>query len=116
MAKEPGDYKNNRLTKLDRLLNDLTVALTEQKEYLDRHTAAMVKLAQAIKQLESTIKRESSLESQKTLSLIDLIKVFVEYEINPRYYEAHHRAMLKASTDSRHIELTRRKLTSPPEK
>jgi hypothetical protein len=117
MVKESVDYKNNRITKLDRLLDDLIVALTEQKEYIERHTTAMEKLAQAIKQLESTIKREIGLESQKSSLLIeDLVKIFVEYEINPRYYQQLHRTMLKAATDSKHTELTRRKLTGPPKK
>ena len=117
MANESGISPNRRSTKLDQLLNDLIVALTEQKEYLERHTAAMEKLAQVIKQLDATIKKESSIESHKSLSLIDdLIKLFVEYEINPRYYQEHYRARLKEAPDSKHTESTRRKLTGPSSK
>jgi uncharacterized coiled-coil protein SlyX len=116
MAKEIGNNKISRLTHLEQQLSELTTALTEQKDYLERHTTSMLKLTQAIKQLELTIRKGGALDSQTTLSLIDLIRVFVEYEINPRFYEDLHRTMLKASNESPPTDTGHRKLGSPAEK
>jgi hypothetical protein len=109
MVKDRGDLQIDNRPNLEQQLNDLTEALTVQKQYLDRHAIVMEKLIQAIKQLDITIKKEVSAGSRQSLiQLDDLIKLFLEYDINPRYYHGPEHKALK-TTETKHTELTRRK-------
>jgi hypothetical protein len=90
--------KNNSLEKVENTLLELTKAVTAQKDYLEKQTAAMEKLTQAVKQLELTLKKEIHKESRQSSSELDeLIKLFVEYDINPQFYHEH--KMLKSAPE-----------------
>jgi hypothetical protein len=93
IANESKSCEYDRLEKMEQLLSNLIATLAEQKDCLDRHTAAMETLAQAIMLHEATIERKLESKPRKSSPMVDdLIKMFVEYEINPRYYyeERHH--------------------------
>ena len=86
--------------KLERTLNRLTAKLAEQAQYLEKHTGALENLTQAIKHLDTTIKKEICLESsQPSLQLKEAINTFVEYTINPRYYKDPGLLKLKAAVN-----------------
>jgi hypothetical protein len=94
MTRESIQCEYDMLNRLEQTLSNLTAALVKQNEHLVRHKATMEKLAQAEVLLEATIKTRLLLESRKNSAVVDnLVKMFVEYEINPRYYyrERHHR-------------------------
>lgn len=117
MVRDPKRFSEDRLPQLEQLLGELTNALNDQKGHLERHTAAMEKLAGALRQLDSTLKREVPLESHQSLLRLDeLIRMFVEYEINPRYYQSLGTSTLKSLTDARHTELTTQKQNPKPKK
>jgi hypothetical protein len=107
--------KNGDLVKLENMLKSMTDIVAEQKAYLDKHTAAMEKLTQAVKQLDQTLKKEISHESRQSSSeLEELIKLFVEYDINPQFY--HEYKMLKAASVPKQTQLVRRKNNRRPNK
>jgi hypothetical protein len=100
--------KNSELVKLESLIKSMNEAVTAQKAYFDKHTAAMEKLTLAIKQLDQTLKKEINLEShQNNLHLEELIKLFVEYDINPEFY--HEYKMLKPAPPTQGSQLVKRK-------
>jgi hypothetical protein len=100
--------KNGDLIKLESMLNSLTEAVAAHKVYLEKHTAAMAKLTQVIKQLDQTLKKEIKVESrQSSIQLEELIKLFVEYDINPEFY--HEYKMLQSPSATKHNQLVRRK-------
>jgi len=102
--------KNSDLVKMEALIKSMNETVAAQKVYLDKHTAAMEKLILAIKQLDHTLKKEINLEShQNDLHLDELIKLFVEYDINPQFYHEH--KMLKPAPSAQSSQLVRRKKT-----
>jgi hypothetical protein len=81
------ELKNTGHNSLEKMLCGLTASVVEQKNCLDRHTAAMETLAQAVRQLEATIKSQFIPGSRQSSPRVDnLIRSLIEYEINPRYY------------------------------
>jgi hypothetical protein len=105
--------RNNDLVKIESMLKSITETVAAQKLYLEKHTAAMEKLTLAIKQLDQTLKKEINLESRQTSTqLEELVKLFVEYEINPEYYHEH--KMLKAASVSQSTQLVRHKPVRKP--
>jgi hypothetical protein len=99
---------NGDLVKLEALANNIMESLTAHKQYLEKHTAAMEKLTQAIKQLDQTLKKEINLESHRTSNQVEeLIKLFVEYEINPEFYHEH--KALKAAVVSNNTQIVKYK-------
>ena len=90
------DLEPNNQIKLELLLNDLTTALEEHKEYLARHIEAMEKLTRNLKRFEVNLKGEISQEQrQSSKQLEELVKMFVEYNINPRYYRQFEHVMIE---------------------
>ncbi|MBN1189633.1 MAG: hypothetical protein JXA46_07770 [Dehalococcoidales bacterium] len=89
-------------------LRGLSEAVADQKERLEKQTAALEKLTQAVKQLEQTVKKEIHSEARQSSSQLDeLIKLFVEYDINPQFY--HEYKMLKPPPAAKPGQLVRRK-------
>ena len=101
IANEPIKYEYYRVEKLEQLLSNLTDSLVEQRDRLDKHAAAIEALTQAVIQLEATIQKELMSQCRKSSPDVDkLIKLFVEYEINPRYYEERHHSRQETRHDS----------------
>jgi hypothetical protein len=98
--------KNGDLQKLESMLKSMNDAISDQKAYLEKHTLAMEKLTQVIKQLDQTIKKGMKSESrQSSVQLEELIKLFVEYDINPEFY--HEYKMLQSPSATK--QMVRRK-------
>ncbi len=105
-----------RAAKLEILVKSMTEAMSAHKEYLEKHTAAMEKLTQAIKQLDQTLKKEINLESRQTSSQVqELIKLFVEYDINPQFYHEY-KMLQEAPPPSKNTQLARRRYTRKTER
>ena len=109
MVKEITDLSKNDFAKLERSLNKLTAKLAEQVTYLEKHAGAVESLTQAIQHLDTTIKKEISLESrQPSMQLKEAITAFVEYAINPKFYQDLGLLKLNAAPDKMHGELVPR--------
>ncbi len=93
---------------LEQLLSDWQAALVKQKDCLDKHAAAMKQLDQAIIQLGATLEKKRESEPRKSSPVVDnLIRLFVEYEINPQFYfEKLQRARQQTTRASRDIMVT----------
>jgi hypothetical protein len=114
---DPNDNlnKNSDLFRIEGLLKSMTETVDAQKLYLEKHTAAMEKLTQAIKQLDQTLKKDINLSSRQTSTqLEELVKLFVEFEINPEFYHEH--KMLKAAVVTDNTQLVRYKPSHKPRK
>jgi hypothetical protein len=94
------NFDPNNDIKLEHLLNDLTLALEEHKEYLERHIEAMDKLTRTLKHFEVNLKGEINQEHrQSSRQLEELVKMFVEYNINPKYYRQFEHVMIESAED-----------------
>jgi|WetSurMetagenome_2_1015567.scaffolds.fasta_scaffold1067726_1 uncharacterized coiled-coil protein SlyX len=110
-AQNDKSANNHNLDKIENTLKELSNAVADQKKYLEKQTAAMEKLTQSIKQLEQTLKKEINLESRQSNSQLDeLIKLFVEYDINPQFYHEH--KMLKSAPPAKSTQIVKRKHSS----
>lgn len=88
MPKEKPAIPKTHRTNLERSLNELITALNEHAKYLDGHINAMENLTRAIKQLDATVKKEVSLGSSRpSIELKEAITSFLEYNVNPKYYQ-----------------------------
>ena len=88
MVKEKGGPPLNRFAKLEHSVVELTAALAEYSKSLDKHSAEMESLIQAIGQLDETVKKEMSIKShQQLIQLKEAVTTFIEYNINPQYYK-----------------------------
>jgi hypothetical protein len=69
-------------------LTDLNSTLAQHVQYLEKHSAVMENLTQAIRDLETTIKKINVLDTtENSLQLKDVLITFVRYNINPRFYQ-----------------------------
>jgi hypothetical protein len=88
MVIENEDLSKDDFIKLERSLNKLTAKVAEQVQYLEKHAGAVESLTRAIQHLETTLKKELSLESgQPSLQLKEAVNTFVDFTINPRFYQ-----------------------------
>ena len=77
-----------RIEKLEGLIRHLNETLAEHTELLKKHAAAMEKLFQEAKYLETAIKTGSGRESRKpSLQLKQAVDAFVDYAINQHFYK-----------------------------
>jgi hypothetical protein len=75
-------------TELADSLHELTAALTKHAGYLKKNNATMEKLAQAIDKLDSTIGKETRLETSRlSYQLKQTISEFAQSDINPQFYQ-----------------------------
>jgi hypothetical protein len=85
---EPTDSPPDSSKDLEISLVELTTALIEHAKHLERHIHAMENLTKALKLLDSTIKKEVTLESsQPSIELKEAITAFLEHNVNPKYYQ-----------------------------
>ena len=104
MTSERSHNPRTHSTKLERLLNELTIALIEHSKYLDKHINAVETLTQTMKQLDSTIRKDLKLgTSQPSLELKEAINSFLEYNINPKFYQDSNFLKLPIAYNNGHI-------------
>lgn len=94
-----GELSKNDFIKLQGFVKELTAALTEQVSYFDKHIIAIEKLTDNMKQLDATIKKEIEVKSQQPpMRLKEALIAFMDYNINPRFYqETYHLKLPSAS-------------------
>jgi hypothetical protein len=86
-------------TELACSLRELTAALTKQADYLKTNNAAMGKLALAIDRLDSTIGKETRLETSRlSHQLKQTISEFAKSDINPHFYQIPNYALVTNAT------------------
>jgi hypothetical protein len=74
---------------------NLSNALTKRNPDLAKHGAMMENLTLAVKQLEAALKKASGQDTAKpSLKLKQALAAFVEYHINPQYYDVTGYSML----------------------
>jgi hypothetical protein len=92
------------------LLARLEETLAQYNHYLKKQNAAMESLTQAIKQLDTTVKTIGSLNQGEISRLEESLITFVEYYINPRFYQQTDHKML---TNNYQIKPVRSKISHP---
>jgi uncharacterized protein YoxC len=84
---------------LERLVNNLVEALNQHTQYLETHKTIMENLAQAVNRLNNTITKQQKLATTPPSDQVSqAINTFVEYYINPQFYQTSNQLKLpKAS-------------------
>ncbi len=107
-AKNSKTTKKAELEIIEKTLRELSAAVAAQNDRLEKQAAAIEKLTQVLKQFEQTFKKHVRQGSDQSGSQLDeLIKLFVEYDINPQFY--HEYKMLKAGPPAQSNQLVKRK-------
>ncbi len=105
LLKYSEELTKNDFVKLERSLRKLFVALAEHSNFIAKHTTAVENLTQAVTQLNMTIKKDSKLEPRRiSLHLTETITSFMEYNINPMFYNDKNILKLNAATPKRQTE------------
>jgi chromosome segregation ATPase len=88
MTKLNRESLETRLQNIEKNLSELTAVVNDHNRHLDKHNSAVDKLGQQIRHLETLLKKEAVRESlQPSLQLREAVRSFVEYQINPHFYQ-----------------------------
>lgn len=80
------------------LLTGLNTTLAQYMQLLQKQNAALESLTRAIRHLETTINKMSRMDSAEIpLQLGESLNTFVEYHINPKFYQNTDYEMLTSS-------------------
>jgi hypothetical protein len=79
-------------------LSSLNATLAQHMQYLKKQNAALESLTRAVQQLETTIKKVNRMDGVEIpLELRESLNTFVEYHINPKYYQNANYEMLTSA-------------------
>jgi hypothetical protein len=102
MEKDDLDFTKVDPADLPRLLAEMNATMAEHTHYLEKHFASMQSLGEAIKELDTTIKKLAKTE-EISLQLRQALVAFVEQHINPLYYQIEmYNALPSASKANQH--------------
>jgi hypothetical protein len=97
MAKLNHRFPENRMQKIEQNLSELIAAVHDHERQLEKHIGAMDKLAQDVHRLETLMQREAVRDSCRlSMQLREAVKSFVEYQINPYFYQNTNTVRIKA--------------------
>jgi len=94
-----------KLEKLEGLVAALSAKLDGQKAALERNIEAVEKLTRLLQKIEQAVQKSAAAKSISP-ELDELVKLFVNYEINPQYYEEHYYKMLSEARPAGNTALT----------
>jgi hypothetical protein len=108
VKKNNPDSIQGEIADLERSINHLISALNENPQYIETHQAALESLAQAAKHLSNTVNKPRKLGIKPpSQQLIQTINVFVEYYINPQFYQTANQLKLPKAANSNHRNIKR---------